>query len=352
MPVRTGYESVIAHRVGKLYAFSSQQAGKVLEVSPRHILVEYEDGSKDSCELGRRFGVVAGTHVPHDIVTDLRAGDVFNRTEILAWNTGFYLRDRFNPRQVLGKTATLVKTAIVDSSDTHEDSSAISERLASVLGTESSEIRVITLRFDQSLDRLVKPGDHVEADSILCVIEDPLTSNANLFDDLSESTLRMLSANTPKAESAGVVDRIEVLYRGDRDDMSESLQQVATYYDAERRRLSRALGGKSAVTGEVFDRVRIGGIPLEYNQIAIKVYISHVLPMGVGDKHVFANQMKSVVGRVFSGKHETESGVPYDAMFSNSSFFNRIAESPYIIGTTCSLLLHGSKQAAAIYRGK
>lgn len=352
MPLRTGYESVIAHRVGKLYAFSSQQAGKVVEVTKRHIAVEYEDGTRDTCELGRRFGVVAGTTVPHEIKTDLRAGDTFQRTEILAWNTGFYMRDRFNPRQVLAKTGTLIKVAIVDSTDTHEDSCAISERMASLLATDMTDIKTITLRFEQKIANLVKIGDHVEADTILCVIEDPLTANAGLFDDLSEDTLRLLSANTPKAGGDGVVENIEVFYRGDKDDMSESMREVADYYDAERRKLVRALKQEASVTGEVFDRVRIGGNVLEYDTFAARIYMTHRLPMGVGDKLVFASQMKSVVGRTFHGRHETESGIPFDAQFSNFSFFNRIAESPYKWGTTNSLLLFGSKQAAAIYRGK
>lgn len=352
MPMRTGYESVIAHRVGKLYAFSSAKAGKVVEVSRRHITVEYEDGSRDSCQLGRRFGVVAGTTVPHSIVTDLKAGDIFKRTEILAWNEGFYMRDRFNPRQVLAKTGTLCTMAVVDSSDTHEDSCAISDRFAADMVTEISETRVIDLRFDQTIANLVKVGDHVEPDTILCVIEDPLTSNAGLFDSLSEDTLRMLSANTPKAETEGVIESIEVFYRGDKDDMSESMKEVADYYDLERRKLVRSMRQEASVSGEVFDRVRIGGRVLEYDRMVIRLQITHRLPMGVGDKGVFANQMKTVVGRVFSGTHTTESGVPYDVVFSNSSFFNRIVNSPYKWGTTNSLLLKGSKNMADIYFGR
>ena len=351
MPMRTGYESVIAHRVGKLYAFSTKQAGKVVEVSRNHIAVEYEDGTRDSCQLGRRFGVVAGTTVPHTVVTDMRVGDTFNRTEILAWNEGFYMRDRFNPRQVLARTGTLVTMAVVDSSDTHEDSSAISAKLALEMATELSETRVIDLRFDQSVANLVKKGDRVEPDTILCVIEDPLTGNAGLFDTVSEDTLRLLSANTPKAESEGVIESIEVFYRGDKDDMSESLREVADYYDAERRKLVRSMRQEASVSGEVFDRVRIGGRVLEYDRMVIRLQITHLIPMGVGDKGVFANQMKTVVGRVFSGEHVTESGVPYDTIFSNSSFFNRIVESPYKWGSTNSLLLKGSRNTADIYFG-
>ena len=352
MPMRTGYESIIAHRVGKLYAFSSKQPGVVLEVSKRHILIRYEDGTEDSCELGTRYGVAAGHTIPHKILTDLKPGDKFNRTEILAWNDGFYCRDRFNKRQVLAKSGTLVKVAIVDTSDTHEDSCAISADLANRMATDRTETRILTLKFDQKISNLVKVGDYLTPDSLLGVIEDPLTANVGLFDNLSDDTLKLMSANTPKSDHTGVVERIEVFYRGDKDDMSESLREVADYYDAERKKTAKALRSEQSHTGEVFDRVRIGGNVLEYENVCIKVFISESLGMVAGDKVVFANQMKSVVGRVFTGRHETESGVVYDAKFSNSSFFNRIVESPYKMGTTNTVLLHGGKKAAQIYRGK
>lgn len=351
MPIRTGYESVIAHRVGKLYAWSSPKAGKVLEVSKRHILVEFEDESRDSCELGRRFGIAAGSTIPHELVTDLRPGDVFDRSEILAWNTGFFQRDRFNPRQVLAKTGTLAKVAIVDATSTHEDSSAISSRLAGLMATPKSHPITVILKAEDQISNLVKVGDVVEPDTILCVIEKPLTANIGLFDALSDDTLRMLSANTPNAEYAGIVEKIEVFYRGDKDDMSESLREVADYYDSERRKQVKALKAEAAVTGEIFDRVRIGGKVVEYGDVVIRVYITDNLGMVAGDKIVFANQMKSVVGMVFSGNHTTESGVPYDGKFSNSSFFNRICNSPYKWGTGNTLVLHAAKRTAQIYRG-
>lgn len=350
-PLRTGYEQAMAHRLGPLYAFSTKKPGRVTKVTQDALIVTYDDGELVGVELGKRFGVVSGTVVPHGIVTDAKVGNVFEAGTVLAWNSGFFIRDRWNPTQVVAITGVLMKVAIVDGADTHEDSCALSARANQLLASELTEVRTLILRFDQKVSNLVTENADVDADDTLCIIEDPLTANSGLFDDLSQDTLRMLSAQTPRAKVSGKVDKIEVFYRGDVEDMSESLQDIVKYYDKRRAAKVRELRQQTSSTGEVLDRVRIGGNSLEYDSVAIRVYITHTVPMGVGDKGVFANQMKTISGRTFQGRHETESGLPYDAFFSNSSMFNRIVESPYIWGTTNSLLLTGSKNAAAIYRG-
>lgn len=350
-PLRTGYEQVMAHRLGPLYAFSTKRPGRVTKVTKDALVVTYDDGEIVGVELGKRFGVVSGTVVPHEIKTDAKVGDTFEQGTVLAWNSGFFIRDRWNPTQVVAITGVLMKVAIVDGADTHEDSCALSARANALLASEMTEVRTLILKFDQKVSNLVAEGDALDADDNLCIIEDPLTANSGLFDDLSQDTLRMLSAQTPRAKVTGRVDKIEVFYRGDVEDMSESLQDIVKYYDKKRAAKVRELRQETSTTGEVLDRVRIGGNSLEYDSVAIRVYLTHTIPMGVGDKGVFANQMKTISGRTFQGRHETESGLPYDAFFSNSSMFNRIVESPYIWGTTNSLLLTGSKNAAAIYRG-
>jgi hypothetical protein len=73
---------------------------------------------------------------------------------------------------------------------------------------------------------------------------------------------------------------------------------------------------------------------------------------GVGDKTVFANQMKSVEGRVLSDEVTTEDGTKIDAIFGAKSIYDRIVTSPYIIGTTSTLLSEIAKRAVKIYKGK
>jgi hypothetical protein len=66
---------------------------------------------------------------------------------------------------------------------------------------------------------------------------------------------------------------------------------------------------------------------------------------------VFGNQLKSIFGRIMSGRNETESGVAIDGIFGYLSISNRIVYSPELMGTTNSLLKVISKRVVQAYRG-
>lgn len=350
-PLRTGYEQVIPHRVDEQYAKAADQDGKVVEVSDSHMKVEYADGTVVAYHLGRHFGVSAGTTLPTSLTTTFKAGEAVKKGDILLYNHGFFEPHRFSKRQVVWKAGVIAKTAIMEASFTLEDSSAITARLARQLGTQITKVKTVIVSFDQTVRNLVRPGEEVDLDTILCTIEDSVTANNDLFDEQSLSALRRLSAMTPRAKVVGKVEKVEVFYHGDLEDMSESLQELAATSDRERKRQARKLG-KAPVTGSVDQSMRIDGNGLDLDHMAIRVYITQDVGTGIGDKAVFANQMKTVVGLVLEGVHETESGKPFDAIFGNKSIQDRIVLSPMIIGTTNTLLRVIGENAADIYFGK
>ena len=352
MPLRTGYDQVIPHRVSDLYAFGSKEDGVVKELSTEHLLVEYASGKLVAVELGKRFGRAEGTVIPHTVVTDVKVGQQFKRGEVLAWNSGWFVRDFWNPTQVLWKCATLLRTAILDTGETYEDSGAISKKATKKLRSDLSKSITLTFKKDQKVSQLVTVGTELKSESILCTIEDSLTANTGLFNEDNIDLLRAFSSLTPRAHCEGVVDKIEVFYRGDVEDMSESLQAIINTYDRERARLAKKLRRDDAPTGRVLDRVRIDGIPLEEDHVAVRLTVTHEEDYQCGDKSVFALQLKSVTGEVFEGENYTESGLEIEAKFSNMSIFNRIVGSGPTIGLVTTVLLEISKQAAEIYRGK
>lgn len=349
MPVRTGYEQVIAQRTSDLFAFSAKKPGRVKSVTDDGMVVEYDDGEVKGIELGRRYGKAAGLTIPHDVITDLKEGQKFKEGELLCYNGGFFERDILNPNNVVWKAGVVVKTALMEAMVTLEDSSAISQRVAELLTTKTTKIKEIVLNFDQSVRRLVKAGDSVEPEDILCVIEDAVTANSELFDETTLDTLRILSAQTPTAKVKGVVERIEVYYHGDKEDMTESLRAIANASDREMaKRYKNA--GKKAFTGSVDDSYRVDGEPLAPDTLSIRLYITSDVPAGVGDKGVFCNQMKTVFGQVMTGEVTTETGKVIDAIFGQKSIQDRIVLSPEIIGTTTTLLDVIAKKAIAAYK--
>ncbi len=351
LPLRTGYEQIVAHRTDDLFAYTAKARGEVVSVTPRAITVRYENGEEVSVELGRRYGVAAGETFPHEVVTPLRVGDKVDSGDIVSYNSHYFELDRLNPKQVLWKAGVLVKTAIMESTDTLEDSSAISERAAQLLETQLTKVRDIIVKFDQTIHNLVEPGAEVDVESILCTIEDAVTAKNNLFDEVSLDTLRLITANTPKAKFRGRVEKVEVFYHGELDEMSPSLQDLASESDRNRKRRAREL--KIPYTsGRVDGSMRVDGRNLPLEHAVIRVYITGPMAAGVGDKGVFGNQMKTIFGRVMSGINRTESGEDIDAIFGYTSISDRIVLSPEIIGTTITLLKVMSKRVVDVYRGK
>lgn len=346
--LRTGYEQVIPHRVGDMFAVTAKKPGKVIQFTKDGMIVEYEDGERQGITLGRRYGNASGLTIPHTIVSDMTVGQSFEIGEPLAYNNGFFERDALNPKQVIWKSAMLAKTVLMESPDTLEDSSAISERLSKRMITEQTKIKDIVVNFDQEIHRIVKEGAFVEPESILCIIEDAISARAGLLDVDALDTLRVLSANTPLAKVRGRVERIEVYYNGELEDMSASLRELAENSDKAISARNTSIGRK-AYTGSVGDEFRVGNDPLLLDTACIRIYLTSKVSAGVGDKGVFCNQMKTVIGRKFNDNVRTESGVEIDAIFGAKSVADRIVTSPDLIGTTTTLLLKATERVIKAY---
>lgn len=348
MPVRTGYEQVIAHRTSDLFAQSARQPGKVISIDKFGMVVEYENGEQQGFEIGRRYGSAEGQVIAHQVKTDMKPGDIFGKNDILLYNEGFFEKDILNPKNVVWKQGIVVNTVLMEAPITLEDSSAISKRIANLLSTNITKIRTLVLNFDQSAHKLVKVGDRLETEDILCIIEDSVGGGSDLFDDASLDTLRLLSAQTPLAKIKGQVERIEVFYHGDKDDMSDSLRMITDVADRELAKRCRAQG-KKIFTGSVDEGFRIEGDPLMLDSLAIRVYLTTSIPAGIGDKGVFGNQMKTVFGEVLENEIRTKSGKVIDAIFGKKSVDDRVVGSVDLIGTTTGLLEVLAERAIAAY---
>lgn len=284
-PLRTGYDQVIAHRVDGIFANVAKQPGKVAKVTPSSITVSYKDGTNESYSLGREFGVSVGTIIPHALTTDLKEGDSVKLGDVVTYNSGYFEPSMYTKGQVAWKPGLVARTAILESSYTIEDSSAISTELAKRLSVPISDKKPVVIRFDQSITGLVKVGDKVELDTALCVIEDDYISRGNLFSDISEEQLRYMQAEVPRAGKVGVVEQVEVFYHGDTDDMSDSLRAIALASDRRRKSLAKEMG-KQYISGKVDQSLRIRGEGLELNQAVVFVYITYMEGFGIGDcKH-------------------------------------------------------------------
>ena len=349
--VRTGYEATVAHRTGNMFAVTAKKKGIVKKLSKDGIIIDYEDGTTEGYTIGREFGSSQGLTVAHEIITKLKINDKIDIGDPIVYNTGFFEPDFFNPKQIVWKNSINARTALLESNQTLEDSSAVSSKLSSKLTSKIAKVKTILVNFDEVIDELVQVGNKLEPDDVLCIIQNAVTANSKLFNAESIKTLKTLNANSPKANVKGIVERIEVFYNGDIEDMSESLQAIARAGDSELK--SRAHNqNKEVYTGKVDSGFRIEGNGLLTDQMAIRIYITSNVNYNVADKAVFCNQLKSCTAEVLEKDITTEDGKIVDAIFGYRSIEARIVNSPIVMGTTASLLRMFGKMAVDVYRGK
>ena len=348
--IRTGQEEIIPHRVGDLFCYTAKKNGKIVDLTPRTIVVEYEDGDRKGVQIGKRFGAAAGLIIPHVVVSDLKLNDTVSRGDAIAYNKGFFEQDIFNPKRVVMKNYLTTPTVLWENDVTFEDASEIADFVADKLETHITKIKNIKVNFTDAVKLLVKETDKVNYDTVLCVIQDKVTSDAGMFTDETIHTLKIMDNHTPKAGVKGIVDKIEIYYHGDLEDMSDSLIDIATKSDKSLRQQAKELGAPQ-YTGQVDTSFRIDGEALPLDYAVIRIYITSPVPMGIGDKGVFFNQMKTVVsGNVPKGMR-TEFGVELGASFGALSIEKRIVLSPNIIGTTNTLLKLTRKKMLEKYFG-
>ena len=346
--VRTGYEYITCKRNSNLFAFRANKDGKVVSVNSKGIIVEYADGEKVGVELGIIYGRAEGSYYPHHVVTHKKVGDVFKKDDVLAYNTKFYQQDVYAPGEIILKTVKYAKVALMENSNTFEDSSAISKNFSKVLTAKTTKVKSVTVSFKQNIHNVVAVGSKVKADDNLMIIEDEISSGYN-FDQKALEILQNLAQQTPSAEYSGTVENIEVYYNGDLEDMSSSLRDLTLASD-KRLAYARKSSNKQVITGKVNDEYRVDGVPLMLDTLEIKIYITVDNPMGVGDKGIFGNQMKSVVGEVMNYDVKTEAGEPIDAIFGFKSIYNRIVLSPVLMGTSATLMNVIAKKAINLYK--
>lgn len=345
--LRTGYEYIVPYRAGSIYANMASKDGVVTELTSKLITVQYTDKSIETFKLNSFYGRMEGKIYPHPIVTDLKLNSKFSKGDPITYNSNFFERDWLDSSKLILKTSKTVSTALTLTDETYEDGSAISKELSEDMSTYVVKERIFVLEFDKELINILPEGSETDHNTLLFTIAENLGNTGNLSED-SLALLENLANTSPKAKYKGVLERYEVKYNGDIGNMSPSIKKLVT-------RLNKQIFDETKNTeyettsNKVNSEYRSEGKNLSLDTLELKAFIRVRLSQGVGDKGVFASQMKSVIGDVFTTNIVTESGTKVDAIFSFISINNRVVISPLIMGTTNRLLKSASKKVADIY---
>ncbi len=348
-PFRTGAEQTIANRADDFFAFNAKEDGVIVEKDETHVTIQYKSGLKDSVLLGTKHGVVSGTTVPHEFISDLEVGKKCKKGDVVAYDSGFFTRDVINPNIVSLKTSLLAKTVFWESADTTEDSSVVTEELGNKLATNISYTKKIMVDFETAVYNLVKLGTKVEHDSILCTLVDSISADVMKSDPDAIKALQQIASSNPKAKTHGTVSKIEVIYHGEIEEMHPTLQEIVKGDNKRRAATAKLLNDGSPAIGQVDESIHFDTQKLTKGNIGITIYIDSDLGITSGDKLVFGNMLKTTISRVEVNPIVTEDGQKVDAIFGYQSVSDRIVLSPEISGTMNTVLKKLSKEMVNIY---
>lgn len=347
LPTRTGYEYAIPWRSSDLYATIAREEGTVTRITEHAIVVKYKSGKEEIVELGKRDGKWAGKIIPHNVITDLKEGHKVKAGEPIAYNPMFFTLDKLGGELAM-KMGVLARIGLIEDEFTNEDSSEIYSKFAGMLTTKNCEVRQIEVPFDKDALELVKVGEKVDYDSILCVIRNNIEGVSDHYVSSSLESLRDISSTSPRAKYTGVVTSIDAVYVGDVEEMSPSLQAIVGASDRKLYKKARDMN-KERVTGQMKVGSRRNGKMLNPKSVLIEVTIDINQEMGIGSKVVYGHQMKSVVSNVFDEEFTTMDGVPYWGKFSYTSYIKRIVESTLKAGICNTFSVSITNAACEIY---
>lgn len=336
--VRTGYENIIPYRVGKLYATMAKAKGKVIKLNDSMIVVEYKD-EKVGVPLGNQYGKAEGNYYPHLIVTDLKLGQTVKKGEPIAYDDDFFKMDALTGNLQMA-TSVMANVMLVESQESIEDSTAITQNLARKLFSNIVKVKDIRLRFKQAILEMVKVGDSVNIGDIIALLESEVTAGKDsIFKKGNVNILKDLEGNSPKSEYKGRVDKIEVFYNGLVENMSPSLAKITKTSDNRVASHHKDIGRPAVKTGLVDKGFKVKGQSLAPDELVIRIYFLLDKGMGTADKTVFGNQLKTTVAEVTDVEiTDMATGRPIDAYFSPVSIGARIVLSPTLIGFMSSYL--------------
>lgn len=351
LPYRTGYESVIASRTDENFSIIAKEEGVIKQITDNTLTVNYKTLGDYTYQIGIKHGTVSGVTIPHKVITDLQVGSKFKEKSILAFNEGFFKRSKFNKEAVSYKSGVLARIALIDNTDTDDDSSLVTKELSLKLVTPNTKVYTIILDNTQAIDNLVKIGEKVNPETILCTISSYVENQDSYDQDVLES-LTKISANNPQAKMYGKVSHVEAIYYLDPNEINPSLQKLIKQCDRIRQDKIGRLSDVQAKTGQINETIQIGGRKLLEGQLVLKIYIDGEIPLGVADKLVFANGLKSTIGRVETNSIiSVEDNLAIDGYFGMSSVSARIVESAIDMGIANTILMKASVIMADLYFG-
>ncbi len=341
-PVRTGYETLIPYKAGKKSIGVAEFSGKVISVTNNVITIDYKkEGKVKYTFKDWTSKEESGSTFIHEVVSNVKVDDSVNYGDIIYYDKAFFVRDMFNPKNVLYVQGTPAKIGFTEDAGSYEDGCSMSAAYSKKSTMDLVKVKTITLDSGSSITGVKEVNDKLTYDEPIMFLDADIIGDGSLTKETKE-LLAGFARQTPKANVSGKIIKIQLFYNCEYEELSKSLKSLA---DSTAKYVVDVDG--KTIAGKVDGRFSYNGKKLDNNSVLIKYFIKSDYGMSNGDKGVVANQLKTTVSDVYPGIQANGNDV--DMIFSLNGVYSRIVLSADLAGTTAMVLEGITKNALDIY---
>ena len=361
--VTTGADSAMPYLASDMFAFKAKNNGKVIEITPEYMLVEYTDKTKDYINLDEQTmkNSDGGFYITLQLITDLKVGSKFKSGDVIAWDKASFSK-KIGLQQLSYNVGCLAKIAILTSEDGYEDSGVCSEWLSHAMESDVVNLSSRALKPNSDILFIVNKGDAVREG-------DPILIYQNAFDDddanmllknlnIEDDDISTVGKTVMNSKVTGVISDIKLYRTCDIQDMSESLQKLFKAKEAKISKLKKI--SKDSLNPAQFDPdtklEATGKMKAIDDGVLIEIYMRYNDKLAIGDKLANLNANKVVLMDVYPDEE-----APYtdyrpddkiDIISSAASIDARMITSPFKNGALNKLLIELQRKCAEIYGKK
>lgn len=309
----------------------------------------------DIFKFGTKFTSVQGSYLKQTIIPNVKIGDKISKGDVIAYNTGFFERDMFDPTQITWKHGIMANVVLMESDSTIEDSNAITEAFSKRMQMEPAHLRTLELNSKTSIRDLIPIGTEVQTTDLLCSLEDSDIASLTSDDDYAViDLLNELNRKAPRARYHGIVEEIDVFYSCPIEDMHPTVAALVTQINKRKLKLAKLAKDTHKASDYVEPSLvqpgtKYHGIEFTKDTILIMIYISEKINHDIGSKSVLGLQMKTILSNIIEQPIYSESGYPIDMIFGARGVNNRLVTSPLTLGTGNRCLFEIGRQSVDFY---
>lgn len=347
--VTNGADQALPYMTIDKFAYKAKSSGKIKEITPEYIIVEYDNGEKEYINLKETVekNSDGGFYVPLklDSVEGLKVGSKISPNQILAYDKTSFSNSIGESDNLAYNIGKLTKVAIINTDEGFEDSGICSEGLSKKLATRIIKKVDHIIDKDANIFKMVKVGDSVEVEDSLIVWQDPHDEEeANALIKLlaDKESVSELGRKTLKSEISGRVADIKIYRTVELDELSDSLRKIVKAYEAPIKELKAKLDENGINSKDLPATYRLdttGKLKKADNAIFIEFYLEYTDTVAVGDKITYYSANKATIKNIIP-----EEDAPYTDFRPNEKIDAFVSETSIDKRMVCSSIIYGSLQ--------